>query len=244
MDKPLLGKVALVTGASRGIGYECALALAKAGAHVIAVARTQGGLMELDDAIRAATGESATLVPMDLADGDGIDQLGAQIHQRWGHLDLLVHAAATLGVLTPASHIEPKAWDKVMALNVTATYRLIRSLELLLKTAPAGRALFFTTGRVQRPRAFWGPYGASKAAMEHLVKTWADEVEHVGIRAALIDPGTMRTAMRAQASPGEDPMTLTHPSEIGPMLLELTQIELGLPTEAHLFPAWKAAQTA
>ncbi|MFO1014426.1 MAG: SDR family NAD(P)-dependent oxidoreductase [Caulobacteraceae bacterium] len=243
MDKPLSGKVALVTGASRGIGFESALALAKAGAHIIAVARTQGGLTDLDDAIRAATGESATLVPLDLADGASVDQLGGAIHQRWGKLDLLVHAAATLGALTPVAHIEAKDWDKVMALNVTASYRLIRSLEPLLKIA-GGRGLFFTSGRVARPRAFWGPYGASKAALEHLVRTWADEVENFGIRAALIDPGAMRTAMRAAASPGEDPMTLPHPSEIGPMVVELATAELGLPKEVHVFPEWKAARTA
>ncbi len=150
---PLAGKIALVTGASRGIGRASALALAKAGAHVIAVARTTGGLEELDDEIRAATGQPATLVPMDISQVEGLDQLGLAIHERHGRLDILVHAAAILGAITPVSHIEPALWDKVMATNLTATYRLIRTTERLLRASEAGRAIFLTTGRVQRPKA-------------------------------------------------------------------------------------------
>ena len=240
---PLAGKIALVTGASRGIGRACALALAKAGAHVVAVARTQGALEALDDEIKAATGEAATLVPLDMADGDNLDHLGLAVHQRFGHLDILVHAAAVLGPLTPVSHIEPGVWDRVMAVNATGSYRLIRATERLLKAAPAGRAIFITTGRVERPRAFWGPYGASKAAMEHIVRTWADEIENSSVRAVLVDPGQMRTKMRAEAMPGEDPMTLPEPGEIGPLIVELAQADLGLPKTNVSFAAWKSAGT-
>jgi NAD(P)-dependent dehydrogenase (short-subunit alcohol dehydrogenase family) len=242
-DKPLSGKIALVTGANRGIGYAAALALAKAGAHVVAVARTEGGLTELDDAIRAATGQPATLAPLDIAEGDGLDQLGLALHQRFGRLDVLVHAAAMLGPMTPVSHIEPKQWDRVVAVNLTSTYRLIRSLEPLLKASSAGRAIFLTTGRVARPKAFWGAYGVTKAGMEHLVRTWADELEQTKVRAVLLDPNTMRTKMRAEAMPGEDPETVTEPSEIGPLIVELAQADLGLPHANVVFSHWKAAGT-
>ncbi|HQN50354.1 MAG TPA: SDR family NAD(P)-dependent oxidoreductase [Phenylobacterium sp.] len=234
---PLEGKIALVTGAARGIGRACALALAKAGAHVIATARTQGGLEDLDDEIKAATGKSATLVPLDLANGQGLDQLGFAIHQRHGHLDLLVHAGAILGGLTPVAHIDTGSWDKIVATNLTAVYRLIRSTEPLLKAAPEARAIFLTTGRVARPKAFWGAYGATKAGMEHLVRTWSDEIENTKVRAVLVDPGAMRTKMRAEAMPGEDPETLPDPSEIGPLIVELAQAELAVPAATVLFSA-------
>ncbi|MDP3748672.1 MAG: SDR family NAD(P)-dependent oxidoreductase [Phenylobacterium sp.] len=238
---PLDGKIALVTGATRGIGRACALALAQAGAHVVAVGRTQGALETLDDEIKAATGKSATLVPLDLTQGDTIDGLGLAIHERFGRLDVLVHAAAILGGLSPISHIDPSNWEKVFSSNVTATYRLIRSTERLLRVSPAGRGIFFTTGRVERPKAFWGAYGASKAALEHLVRTWADELENTTIRAVLVDPGVMRTKMRAEAMPGEDPMTLPEPAEIGPMIVELAQADLGLPKVNVRFSDWAAA---
>jgi len=240
MSLPLTDKIALVTGASRGIGYASALALAKAGAHVVAVARTEGGLTELDDEIRAATGQSATLVPLDITDGTALDGLGLALHQRFGRLDVLVHAAAMLGPMTPISHLEPAQWDKVVALNLTATYRLIRTTEPLLKTSEAARAIFFTTGRVARPKAFWGPYGVTKAGMEHMVRTWADELEQTRVRAVLLDPNTMRTKMRAEAMPGEDPETVTPPSEIGPLIVELAQADLGLPNANVVFAHWKA----
>lgn len=238
---PLDGRIALATGATRGIGRECALALAKAGAHVIATGRNQGALEELDDQIKAETGKSATLVPLDLMRGDDIDALGLAIHERFGRLDILVHAAAILGALTPVGHMDPPLWDKVVASNLTATYRLIRSTERLLRVSPSGRGLFFTTGRVERPKAFWGAYGATKAALEHLVRTWADELENTTVRAALIDPGAMRTKMRAEAMPGEDPSTLPHPSEIGPLIVELAQAELGLPKVNVRFADWQSA---
>lgn len=239
-SRPLSGKIALVTGASRGIGRASALALANAGAHVVAIARTQGGLEELDDEIRAATGERATLVPLDLTEGDNVDQLGLAIHNRFGHLDILVHAAAVLGPLTPVSHLDPKHWDKIAAANLTAPYRLIRSLEPLFKAAPSARAIFVTSGVASRPRAFWGAYAATKAGMEAFVRCWADELEHTAIRAVILDPGRMRTRMRAEAFPGENPETLPDPSEIGPLVVELCQGDRGLPTEAVRFADWKA----
>jgi len=239
---PLSGRIALVTGASRGIGRASALALAKAGAHVIAVARTQGALEELDDEIRQATGQSATLAPLDIAEGDGLDQLGFAVYERFKRLDILVHAAAILGPMTPVAHIEPKHWDRVVAVNLTATYRLIRTTEPLLRAADAARAIFLTTGRVARPKAFWGPYGATKAALENLVRTWADELEQTKVRAALLDPGVMRTKMRAEAMPGEDPETLPDPSEIGPLIVELAQADLDLPNVNVLFADWKAGK--
>jgi len=242
-DQPLSDTVALVTGASRGIGRAAALALAGAGAQVVAVARTQGALEALDDEIRGLTGKSATLVPMDLGDADGIDQLGFALHQRFGRLDVLVHAAAVLGPLTPVAHVEPKQWDRVMAVNVTATFRLIRTLEPLLRASERPRAIFLTSGRAARPKAFWGPYGASKAAMEHLVRTWADELEQTRVRAAILDPGRMRTRMRAEAYPGEDPAALPDPAEIGPLIVELAQADLGLPTASVAFADWKKAAT-
>jgi len=236
---PLSERIALVTGASRGIGRAAALALAKAGAHVIAVARTQGGLEELDDEVRAATGQGATLVPLDIAEGSGLDQLGYQIHQRFGRLDVLVHAAAILGPMTPVSHIEPTHWDRVVAVNLTASYRLIRTTEPLLRAAPAARAIFLTSGVAAHPRAFWGPYAITKAALEAMVRTWADELEKTSVRGVLLSPGPMRTRMRAEAMPGEDPQTLPEPAEIGPLVVELALADLGLPIKPVSFAAWK-----
>jgi NAD(P)-dependent dehydrogenase (short-subunit alcohol dehydrogenase family) len=241
---PLAGRIALVTGASRGIGRASALHLAAAGAHVVAVARTQGALEELDDEIKSIDREPATLVVMDLADHDGIDRLGRALFDRWGRLDILVHAAAMLGGLSPVSHVEVKTWDRCVDLNLTTPYRLIRSFEPLLKQSARPRALFLTSGRAIRPKAFWGPYAATKAGLEALVRCWAQEVEIVGIRAALVDPAAMRTRMRAEVAPGEDPATLPDPAEIGPMIVELADADLGLPTETHLFTTWKAARAA
>jgi len=239
------GRIALVTGASRGIGRAAALALAGAGAHVVAIARTQGALEELDDEIRSLTGQPATLVPMDLSNGDGLDQLGLAIHQRHGRLDILVHAGAMLGGLWPVAHMSPTHWDHVVAVNLTSTYRLIRSFEPLLRQSEAGRAIVLTSGVAERPRAFWGAYAASKAGLEALVRCWADEIESTAVRAVLLDPNVMRTRMRAEAFPGEDPETLIDPSEIGPMIVELAaKADLGLPKETVKFSAWKAARVA
>jgi NAD(P)-dependent dehydrogenase (short-subunit alcohol dehydrogenase family) len=240
-SQALKGKIALVTGASRGIGRAAALALAAAGAHVVAVARTQGGLEALDDEIRAAGHERPTLAPLDIAEDGALDQLGLALHERFGRVDIVVHAAAALGPLTPVSHIEPSHWARVMTVNATASYRLIRAVERLLRASAAGRAIFLTSSRATTPRAFWGPYGAGKAAMEAIVKTWADELEQTPIRAVLLDPGAMRTKMRAEAMPGEDPSTLPDPSEIGPLVVELAQSDLGLPKAPVRFSDWKAA---
>ncbi len=220
MTVDLKGRIALVTGASRGIGYFTALELAKAGAHVIACARTVGGLEELDDAIKAVGG-SATLVPFDLADMNAIDALGASINERWGKLDILVANAGVLGVISPLGHVEAKVFDKVMTINVTATWRLMRSVEPLLAKSDQGRALILSSGAAHKCKPFWGPYSASKAAVEALARTWAGETQRLPLRVVSIDPGATRTAMRAQAVPGEDPTTVPHPSEVAARLLPL-----------------------
>ena len=220
MTADLTGRLALVTGASRGIGYFTALELAKAGAHVIACARTVGGLEELDDAIKAVGG-SATLVPFDLTDMKAIDALGGSIHERWGKLDILVANAGMLGVISPIGHIEAKVFDKVMTVNVNATWRLIRTVEPLLAKSDQGRAVILSSGAAHKCRPFWGVYSASKAAVEALARTWAGETQRLPLRVVSVDPGATRTAMRAQAVPGEDPTTLPHPSEVAAKILPL-----------------------
>ncbi len=220
MTVDLKGRIALVTGASRGIGYYTALELAKAGAHVIACARTVGGLEELDDAIKAVGG-SATLVPFDLADMNAIDALGASIDARWGKLDIVVANAGILGVISPIGHIEAKVFEKVMTINVTATWRLIRTLEPLLVKSDQGRALILSSAAAHKCRPFWGVYSASKAAVEALARTWAAETQRLPLRVVSVDPGPTRTAMRAQAMPGEDPSTVPHPSEVAARLMAL-----------------------
>jgi NAD(P)-dependent dehydrogenase (short-subunit alcohol dehydrogenase family) len=224
-DLPLKDRIALVVGASRGIGYESALAMAKAGAHVIATARTVGGLEDLDDEIFEATGRHATLIPFDLVDGGAIDRLGGAIYERFGKLDVWVQTAATMGAsgLTPVSHADPRVWAKVEKTNFTAVYRLIRSLEPLLKASAAGRAIYVTSSVASAPKAFWGAYAATKAGAEALVKCWADEIESTPVRISIVDPGRMRTQLRAQAYPGENPETVVHPSVIGPLMVELAR---------------------
>jgi NAD(P)-dependent dehydrogenase (short-subunit alcohol dehydrogenase family) len=220
MSFDLKGRIALVTGASRGIGYFLAKQLAASGAHVIAVARTQGGLEELDDDIRASGGE-ATLVPLDLTDMAGIDRLGGAIHERWGKLDILASNAAILGVIAPIGHVEAKVFERVIAVNVTATWRLIRSVDPLLRISDAGRAILMSSSVAHSCKPFWAPYAASKAAVEALGRTWAHETAQSPLRVTMVDPGATRTAMRAQAVPGEDPSTLPHPSEVAEKLLPL-----------------------
>lgn len=216
----LAGRVALVTGASRGIGYHVAKALAAEGAHVVAVARTVGGLEELDDEIKAA-GSSTTLVPLDLLDLNGIDRLGGAIHERWGRLDVLVANAAVLGVLAPIGHIESKTFDRAMTLNVAATWRIIRTTDPLLRLSDAGRALVLSSSAAHSGRAYWGLYAATKAAVEALVRAWADETAGLALRVNSVNPGATRTAMRAQAMPGEDPDTLPTPAEVAARILPL-----------------------
>jgi NAD(P)-dependent dehydrogenase (short-subunit alcohol dehydrogenase family) len=220
MDKPLSNRTAVVTGASRGIGHAAALALAEAGAHVIALARTQGALEELDDAIRAR-GSTATLVPVNLKDLDALDRLGAAIHERWGKLDILVGNAGILGELAPITHIDQPVWDEVMTINVTANYRLIRSLDPLLRASDAGRAIFVSSGAAHKCTAYWGPYSVSKAALEALVRTYAAETVTTPVRAMLLNPGPLRTDMRRAAMPGEDPLTLKTPEDLAPHIVTL-----------------------
>nr|MBA3446464.1 SDR family NAD(P)-dependent oxidoreductase [Pseudaminobacter sp.] len=230
MIPDLSNRIALVTGASRGIGYHIAKQMAAAGAHVIAVARTVGGLEELDDEIKAEharTGKGeATLAPLDLTDMAGIDRLGGAIHERWKKLDILVANAGMLGVIAPIGHVEAKVFDKVMAVNVTGTWRLIRSVDPLLRLSDAGRAILVSSGAAHSARAFWAPYAASKAAVEALARSWADETKNLPLRVNAFDPGKTRTAMRALAMPGENPDTLPHPSEIASKLLRLVDPSL------------------
>jgi NAD(P)-dependent dehydrogenase (short-subunit alcohol dehydrogenase family) len=220
VDRFLEDRVALVTGASRGIGYAVALEAARAGAHVIAVARTVGGLEALDDEIQKLGG-SATLVPLDLKDHAGIDRLGAAIFERWGRLDALVGNAGLLGPISPLGHIEPKTFDEVFSVNVTANWRLIRSMDPLLKRSDAARALFISSGASSSCRAYWGLYAASKAALEAMVRSYAAETQNSAIRVNLANPGATRTKMRAQAMPGEDVTTLPTPLDIAPGLVAM-----------------------
>jgi NAD(P)-dependent dehydrogenase (short-subunit alcohol dehydrogenase family) len=221
----LTGRIALVTGASRGIGYFIARQMAAAGAHVIAVARTVGGLEELDDEIKAEAARSgkgsATLVPLDLVDMPALDRLGGSIAERWGRLDILVANAGVLGTISPIGHVEAKVFDKVMAVNVTSTWRLIRSVDPLLRKSDAGRAILMSSSSAHSARAYWAPYAASKAAVEALARSWADETKNMALRVNSVNPGATRTAMRAQAVPGEDPATLPHPSEVAAKILPL-----------------------
>ena len=216
----LKGKIVLITGASRGIGYQAALEAGRRGAHVIAVARTVGGLEDLDDAIKAV-GSEATLVPLDIRDGEGIDRLGAAIFERWGHLDALIGNAGVAGTVSPVGHIEPKDFDQAIAVNVTANYRLIRSMDLLLRQAEAGRALFISSSIVTKAVPFFATYTATKMALDGLVRVYAAEMAHTKVRVNAFNPGPLRTAIRAKAYPGEDPTTLPHPSVVAPKIVDM-----------------------
>lgn len=216
----LSGRVALVTGASRGIGRAAAIALGAQGAHVICVARTVGGLEETDDEIRKAGG-SATLVPLNLREFDALDRLGASIFERWGKLDAFLGNAGVLGALTPLTHLDPKVWTEAMDVNVTANWRLIRSLDPLLRKSDAGRALFVTTGAARKHTPFWGAYAVTKAALESLVLTYANECATTNVKVNLFSPGPLRTAMRMKAMPGEDPATLRKPEVVAAEIVEL-----------------------
>jgi NAD(P)-dependent dehydrogenase (short-subunit alcohol dehydrogenase family) len=207
------GRIALITGASRGIGAAVARRFAAEGAHVILLARTTGGLEERDDEIRAM-GREATLVPFDLRDFDKIDQLGAALYQRFGRLDVLVGNAGVLGSLSPMGHFDVKVWSEVIELNVTANWRLIRALDPLLRLSPAGRAVFTTCAAAREPLPYWGAYAASKAALETMVRVYAGEVTKTNLRVNLVDPGIVATALRAHGFPGEDRKTLASPDEV------------------------------
>ena len=223
----LSNRVALVTGASRGIGRAVALALAREGAHVIATARTVGALEELDDEIEREGG-SSTLVPFDLRDGPAFPRLGGAIAERWRKLDILIGNAGYLGTLTPVHQIDPKHWIEAIDVNLNANLRLIQFLDPLLKASDAGRAVFVTSGAAQNTRAYWATYSATKAALDALIKTYAAECASTKTRVNLFSPGPTRTTMRAKAFPGEDPGTLPSPEDIAPHIVELV-----LPSETR-----------
>jgi NAD(P)-dependent dehydrogenase (short-subunit alcohol dehydrogenase family) len=220
MSKPLAERIALVTGASRGLGAAIALALAHAGAHVVAVARTVGGLEQLDDRIRAAGG-SVSLVPLDLKDVAGIDRLGGVINERYSRLDVMIGNAGILGPLSPLGHVLPNAWDEVIAVNLTANFRLIRSMDPLLRAAPAGRVVLVSSGVAASARAYWGPYAVSKAGVEVLARIYANETSNSPVRVNVVNPGPTRTRMRAQAMPAEDPATPEPPEGVAEKIVEL-----------------------
>lgn len=228
-------RITLVTGASKGIGRAAALELAKAGHHVIAVARSEKALTALDDEILQATNRNATLIPMDLRDMNAIDRLAGALLERFGRLDGLLGNAGVLGTLGPLETISPAAFSETMDINFTANWRLIRATHPLLRMSEAGRALFVTTGIVPRPRAFWGVYGASKAALETMIACYADEIEKTPIRVNLFDPGAVRTEMRFKAMPGEDPLTLPTPQEVAATIPQYLSPECTLHGERVVF---------
>jgi NAD(P)-dependent dehydrogenase (short-subunit alcohol dehydrogenase family) len=220
MAQELFGRIALVTGATRGIGHALAVALARVGAHVVATGRTQGALEELDDAVRAA-GSTATLVPLDMRDFPAIYRLAAALNERHQRLDVLVGNAAIVGQRSPLPHVEPTAWDEAIAVNLTANYHLIRAMDPLLRRSPAGRAVFMTSGAATHARAYSGPYSVSKAALNVLARTYAAETDSTPVRVTLFNPGPTRTRMRAQVMPGEDPMTLPTPEQVAETIVPL-----------------------
>lgn len=214
------GRVAVVTGASRGLGAAAAFALAEAGAHVVLVARTVGGLEAVDDKIQAIGG-TATLVPFDLMELDKIDALAGSLHGRFGRTDIIVGNAGMLGALTPVAHLDPKTWDKLLALNVTVNARMIRAFDPLLRASDAGRAIFVTAGAARKPEAYWGPYAATKAALEALARSWAMELERTAVKVNLLDPGAIATGLRAQAFPGEPTGHASDPAKLAPLFIDL-----------------------
>ena len=238
MSKPLSGRIALVTGASRGIGAAIALELAQAGCHIVAVARTVGGLEELDDKIKAA-GSSATLVPLDVKDSDGLARLALALNERYGRLDVMIGNAGVLGPLSPLDHVQPKDWDNLIAVNVTANWQLIRCMNALLQRSDAGRAVFLTSGVAHAGRAYWGPYAASKAALEAMVRSYAAECATTKVRANLFAPGPTRTGMYLGAFPGIDPETLPTPEEIAKAIVPLCTADCAENGKIYNFRAGK-----
>ena len=238
IDGPLKGRVGLVTGASRGIGRAVALGLAKAGCHVVITARSLAQLESLDDEIQAAGG-AATLLQLDLKKGDRIDQLGPTLFQRWEKLDILVANAGILGPLSPLGHVTEDGFLSTIDINLNANWRLIRTLDPLLKRSDAGRAVFVTSGAAKGTYAYWGPYAASKAGLEALVKSWAAELANTNVRANLINPGATRTQMRSKAFPGEDANTLPSPDELVPLFLELLATDCDRNGDVVNFRDWR-----
>ena len=241
-SSPLKDRIALVTGASRGIGRAVALGLAKAGAHVVVTARTLGALESLDDEIQTFGGK-ATLLQLDLRKGDRIDQLGPTLFQRWERLDILVANAGILGPLSPLGHVTEDGFVSTIDINLNANWRLIRTLDPLLKRSDAGRAIFVTSGAASGKYAYWGPYAASKAGLEALVKSWAEELTNTPVRANLINPGATRTQMRAKAFPGENPMTLPAPDDLVPLFLELASPACQRTGDVINFREWRVEKT-
>ncbi len=240
---PLQGRLALVTGATRGLGRAVALAFARAGAHVIAVGRTTGALEELDDEIQKF-GEPATLLTLDLRKGETIDGLGPTIYERWGKLDVFVGNAAMLGPLSPIPHVTADAWQHVIDVNLTANWRLLRTLDPLLKRSDAGRVILVSSGAADGRHAYWGPYAVSKAGLESLGKMYAAECQNTPVRVAIVNPGATRTAMRAKAFPGEDPMTIPAPEEVAPLFVELARPQSTINGEIIRFRDWREARDA
>ena len=233
-SRSLEGRIALITGASRGIGAAISKRYASEGAHVILTARTTAALEEVYDEILAlGTSTSATILPMDLGNRDEVDQLGSAISRRFGRLDIFVANAAQLGELTPVTQVAPETWDKTIEINLSAQWRMIRTLEIPLLSSPAGGAIFLTSG-VSGGRGYWGPYAVSKTALEALARTWADEVSHTNLRINLINPGAVRTSMRAEAYPGEDPSTVLAPSQITDLFVKLGSSDFKGNGETHL----------
>lgn len=218
----LAGRLALVTGATRGIGRAVALAYAREGAHLILVGRTAGALEELDDEIRSLGG-NATLLTLNLKQHDKIDALGPTIYQRWQKLDILVGNGGILGPLSPLGHVAADAWDEVLSVNLTANWRLIRTLDPLLRRSEAGRAIFVSSGAAVRRAAYWGPYAVSKAGLEALAVTYAHEVANTPVRVNVINPGPTRTNMRAKAFPGENAASLKPPEAVTPTFVRLAE---------------------
>ena len=240
-SRSLEGRLALVTGASRGIGRAAALAMAREGAHVVLLARTAGALEDVDDEIRAVGG-TATLVELDLRKGEKIDALGPTLFQRWGKLDILVGNAGILGPLTPLAHVTTDAWTEALEINLSANWRLIRTCDPVLRKSDAGRTIFVTSGAASGRYAYWGPYAVSKAGLEALVRTYAREIASTPVRANLLNPGATRTAMRATAFPGEDPKTLPAAEEIAPLFVELASPACAINGELIDFHEWQKAR--
>src|SRR5258705_6366355 len=240
-ERHLEGRIALVTGASRGIGRAVAVAMAREGAHVVLLGRTVGALEEVDDEIRALGG-AATIVELNLRKGDKVDALGPTLFQRWGKLDILVGNAGVLCNLSPLRHVTNDVWANVIETNLTANWRLIRTCDPLLRRSDAGRAIFVTSGAAAADEAYWGPYAVSKAGLEALVKTYAQELARTPHRANLVSPGAVRTAMRAKAFPGEDPETLPHPDEIAPLFVALASHDCERNGQVVCYSEWRDAR--
>lgn len=238
----LAGRLALITGASRGLGRAIALKFAEEGADLVLVARTVGALEEVDDQVKAM-GRNATLVPLDITDFDALDRMGQALYDRFGKLDVLVGNAAMLGILSPLSHVDPKVWKSTLDLDLTANWRLLRSMDPLLRASDSGRAIFVTSGVTQRTVPYWGPYAIAKAGLETMVRMYAAEMAHTKVRANLVNPGPMRTGLRAEAYPGEDPQSVPEPEQLAGAFVPLAEAACQLNGEWIAADEWIKAQT-